>query len=307
MYWKRKNDSELFNIAYNLRLKKLNDVLSKEEEKILLNKIRTYNRIEDKHKLQNANLWLVLSIVKKYSKLNLNLDWLDLILEGVIGLLKTINKFKVDKGFKFSTYGYWWIKQWIVWMIADKNFIVWVPVHLFELKNKINKCINDYNTKFNKMPTIEYISKEVWSNIKKVKKLLSIKLKAVSLDNSISNSSFKSSHNLIDIIPSSKDTIYKNLCKKMIQDECNKLLNKFLKWWEVSIIKLWFGLKLSEEDDHQIDKKYLDGWPKTLQEISDIFKLTRERVRQLLLKSLHILKNNVDKNKMITIFRKVIH
>jgi len=219
--------------------------------------------LEDKIKLIKANLRLVVSVAKKHlgaSRLELS----DLIQEGSLGLIKAVEKFEYKRGFKFSTYATWWIRQAINRAIADQSKTIRIPVHMKELISRMNKMDNRFRQKYNREPTVEEYSRTLKVSIKKVKHILRMTQEPVSLSAPISSDEDIPIEDFIE----DKSSLTPN--KKMHDFLRNKEIEKILSELterEANIISLRYGLT--------------GGFPRTLEEVGEIYNITRERVRQI--------------------------
>ena len=222
-------------------------------------------------KLTDSNLRLVVSVAKKH--INRGLGILDLIQEGNIGLLKAIKKFDYRRGFKFSTYATWWIRQGITRALADQSRTIRIPVHLVESLNKVTRIQRQLTQEYNREPTIEEISKASGLPKAKINTVLSASSKPVSLAALIGDDSPTEIGNLIE--DKSSDAPPDAVSKGMTRDEINNLLEN-LSTREKLVIQLRFGLS--------------DGRNRTLEEIGKMLGLTRERIRQIEKKAINKLR-----------------
>lgn len=227
-----------------------------------------------KRQLSQGNLRLVVSIAKKYR--NRGLSFLDLIQEGNTGLMRAVDKYEFRRGFKFSTYATWWIRQAITRAIADQARTIRIPVHMIDVLSRLRNIQKRLTQELRREPTVEEIGRHTDIPLEEVRRVMDIGRHPISLDRPVGEGEDNSFGEFIE--DSENDNPVKNATNGMLRDKIELLL-KSLTFREREIIRLRYGLA--------------DGYSYTLEEVGRIFKVTRERVRQIEAKAVMKMQNPV--------------
>ncbi len=269
--------------AVKQELQGLQDLVM-ELPKQLDKRLRTIDRLFDQYEeakrdLSSANLRLVVSIAKKYR--NRGLSFLDIIQEGNTGLMRAVDKYEYRRGYKFSTYATWWIRQAITRAIADHARTIRIPVHMIETMSRLRNAGKTLTQKLGREPTVEEIAEEAEMSIEETRRVLKISKHPISLDRPIGDSDDSYFGDFIE--DDEIDSPVASATQEMLRERIDSIL-KTLSYREREIIKLRYGIG--------------DGYTYTLEEVGRIFKVTRERVRQVEAKAIRKLQHPIRARKL---------
>ena len=269
-------DNISLNDPIKIYLKEISKVplLTPARERLLAKKAQKDDK-KARDELIRSNLRLVISIAKRH--VGRGLSFLDLIQEGNIGLIKAVNKFDWRRGFKFSTYATWWIRQAITRAIADQARTIRIPVHMVETINRLNKVIREYLQEKGEYPSVQELSKVMGKSEEKVNEILLSARDIISLNSPLTSGSGEDDDSETGDFVGSQDLTPEEEAQKMILKEKLEEVLDTLHPKEALVLKMRYG--------------FLDGKQKTLEEVGQFFNVTRERIRQIETKALRKLRH----------------
>ena len=254
------------------------ELLSDEEEKALVARIQQGDK-SAREELITRNLRLVLSIARKYN--GTALSFADLVQEGSIGLMKAVEKFDPSRGFKFSTYATYWIRQAIGRALAEQNKVIRIPVHMADLASKVKKATSELTQKLGQVPTAEQIAKFMKIDASKVREVWDFSRETLSLDVPVGEDEDAT---MGDLVADERfESPYFNIVKEERHTQIMAALAT-LEPREAEVIKMRFGIDTEQ--------------PMTLEEIGKVFKVTRERIRQIEEKAMRKLRSPIRSKKL---------
>ena len=253
-------------------------LLTSDEEVYLAKRIERGD-IRSKHRLVNSNLRLVVSIAKKYT--GRGMLFLDLIQEGNLGLIRAVEKFDYKRGYKFSTYATWWIRQAITRSIADQARTIRIPVHMVETINRLRKTSRLLLQKLGRKPTEEEIARRSRLSVDKVREIVKVSQIPLSLEMPVGDEDSSKLGDFVEDgnIQAPDEVVLHGLLREDLEDVMKSLTDR-----EKTVLKLRFGLD--------------DGHPRTLEEVGKVYNVTRERIRQIEAKALRKLKHPTRAKKL---------